>query len=408
MRRDNRDETNDAKLRRRAARVVPGGMYGHMAMGRNMPANYPQFFARGEGARLWDVDGREYIDYVCSYGPMIVGYGNRRVAKRAEAQRALLDIGNGPTETIVGLAERLTGLVAHADWAVFAKNGNDATTTCVMAARAYAGKHHVLVAEGAYHGSQPWANRRAPGTPPNEHAYYPTYRFNDAASLTRAVKSASGNLAGILVSAYRHDAGFHQELVDPSFARAARRLADDEGAALILDDVRAGFRLSLDASWSALGVEPDLSAWGKALGNGEAIAATLGSARYRDAMASVFVTGSYWYQAAPMAAALETLDILEERDAPAYLERIGERLRTGIADIAERHQLLLRQSGPPQMPTIMFEHDPKGERGRAFCAALLDRGVYFHPWHNMFLSLAHTDADIDLTLDAVEDAAREM
>ena len=364
MRKDAGDTaTNDERLRRRAARVVPGGMYGHMAVGPRMPTNCPQFFARAEGARLWDVDGREYIDYLCSYGPMIVGYGNRRVAERAAAQRARLDIGNGPTETIVQLAERLTGLVGHADWAVFSKNGNDATTTCVMAARAYAGKHHVLVADGAYHGSQPWANRRAPGAPASEHAHFPIYRFNDAASLERAVEAVSGNLAGIVVSAYRHDAGFHQELVDPAFARTARRLADAEDAALILDDVRAGFRLSLDASWSRLGVAPDLSAWGKALANGEAIAATLGSDRYRDAMASVFVTGSYWYQAAPMAAALETLDLLEEGDAPVYLERIGARLRAGIADIAERHQLSIRQSGPPQMPTIMFEDDPRAERG---------------------------------------------
>ena len=187
-----------------------------------------------------------------------------------------------------------------------------------------------------------------------------------------------------------------------------RRLCDQYDAALILDDVRAGFRLSLDASWSLLGIRPDLSAWGKALANGEALAATLGSERYREAMASVFVTGSYWYQAAPMAAALETLDILTEEDAPTRLEALGERLRRGIDEIAELHQQRLRQSGPPQMPTIMFEDDPKAERGSAFCSALIERGVYFHPWHNMFLSLAHTEADIDRTLEAVDAAMKAL
>ena len=397
---------NDSALRRRAARVIPNGMYGHMAIGPRMPAGYPQFFSHADGARLWDVDGREYIDYVCSYGPMIVGYGNPRVNARASAQRAAMDIGNGPTETIVELAEKLVGMVSHADWAVFSKNGNDATTTCVMAARAYAGKSKVLVAKGAYHGSQPWANRHAPGAPAAEHNAFPTYVYNDGNSLGKAVESCADDLAGIMVSAYRHDAGHHQELVDPEFAATVRRLCDEHDAALILDDVRAGFRLSLDASWSLLGIRPDLSAWGKALANGEALAATLGSDRYWDAMASVFVTGSYWYQAAPMAAALETLDILMEDDAPARLEALGERLRRGIGEIAELHQQRVRQSGPPQMPTIMFEDDAKGERGRAFCSALIERGVYFHPWHNMFLSLAHTEADIDRTLDAV-DAAME-
>ena len=399
---------NDTALRRRAANVIPNGMYGHMAIGERMPPGYPQFFSRAEGARLWDADGRETIDYVCSYGPMIVGYGNPRVTARAEAQRRRMDIGNGPTETIVELAEKLVGMVSHADWAVFSKNGNDATTTCVMAARAYARKSKVLVAEGAYHGAQPWANRRAPGAPATEHDPFPTYTYNDAASVERAVAEAGSDLAGIMVSAFRHDAGFHQELVDPGFATTVRRLCDEHDAALILDDVRAGFRLSLDASWSAHGIHPDLSAWGKALANGEALAATLGNDRYRKAMASVFATGSYWYQAAPMAAALETLDILVEEDAPRRLESLGLRLRQGIDEIAELHQQRIRQSGPPQMPTIMFENDPQAKRGMAFCSALIERGVYFHPWHNMFLSLAHTEADIDQTLEAVDAAMKTL
>jgi len=109
----------DAALRERAASVIPGGMYGHMAMGARMPANYPQFFARAKGARLWDVDGNEYIDYICSYGPMIAGYGNERIAAKAQAQRGSIDIGNGPAANVVELAERLVGTVAHADWAVF-------------------------------------------------------------------------------------------------------------------------------------------------------------------------------------------------------------------------------------------------------------------------------------------------
>ena len=398
----------DTALRQRAARVIPNGMYGHMAIGPRMPAGYPQFFSRAEGARLWDAGGREYIDYVCSYGPMIVGYRNPRVDGRAAAQRSAMDIGNGPTESIVELAERLVGMVEHADWAVFSKNGNDATTTCIMAARAYAGKSKVLVADGAYHGSQPWANRRAPGAPASEHDAFPTYRFNDSASLEEAVRASAGDIAGIMVSAFKHDAGFHQELVDPQFAATVRRLCDQEDAALILDDVRAGFRLSLDASWSRLGIRPDLSAWGKALANGEALAATLGSVRYWEAMGSVFVTGSYWYQAAPMAAALETLDILVEEDAPTRLEALGERLRRGVDEIAELHQRRVRQSGPPQMPTIMFEDDPQGEQGRSFCTALIERGVYFHPWHNMFLSLAHTEADIDRTLEAVDAAMKTL
>ena len=391
---------DDAALRKRAERVIPGGMYGHMSVYRKMPAGYPQYFRRADGCRLWDVDGNEYIDFMCAFGPMIAGYGNPRIAAAAEAQRDLLDIANGPPPAIVDLAERFVGQVSHADWAIFAKNGNDATTVCNMVARAHSGKRNILVAAGAYHGAQPWANRMSPGTPDEEHALFPTYTYNDAGSLTAAAAAVSGDLAGIVVSAFRHDAGYHQELPDPAFARTARAICDAEGAALILDDVRAGLRLSLDASWSLLGVQPDLSAWGKAIANGEPLAAILGSESYRDAAAAIFVTGSFWYQGAPLAAAVETLDLLAEVDAPALLERLGGLFRDGLAEQAIRYGHAIRQSGPPQMPTVMFEDDPNADKGKAFCIHALHHGVYLHPWHNMFLSTAHTEADIEQALAA--------
>ena len=195
---------------------------------------------------------------------------------------------------------------------------------------------------------------------------FPNYTYNDVDSLAAAAAAVSGDLAGIVVSAFKHDAGYHQELPDPAFARQARAICDAEGAALILDDVRAGLRLSLDASWSLLGVRPDLSAWGKAIANGEPLSAILGSEPYREAAASIFVTGSLWYQGAPLAAAIETLELLAEVDAPALLERRGQLFRDGLAEQSTRYGHALRQTGPPQMPTVMFEDDVRNgpARGR--------------------------------------------
>lgn len=391
-------------LKARAEAVIPGGMYGHMSVYRNLPAGYPQFFSRAQGCRLWDVDGNEYIDFMCSYGPMIAGYANPRVLAAVRRQRESLEIANAPAPVIVDLAERLTGQVSHADWAIFAKNGNDATTVCNMIARAQSGRKKILVAAGAYHGAQPWAARRTKGTPPEDYVHFPTYEFNNIESVTAAVQAAKGDLAGIVVSAYKHDAGAPQALTDPEFAKAVRALCDAEGAALILDDVRAGMRLSLDSSWSALGVQPDLSAWGKAIANGEPIAAVLGSEPWREAAATTFVTGSFWYQASPMAASLETLAILEEQDAPRVLELRGQQFRDGLYEQAQRHGHSLLQSGPPQMPTVMFEDDTGFTKGFAFCQAALKEGVYLHPWHNMFLSLAHSEADIERALEATDRA----
>lgn len=400
--------STDDDLRARAQRVLPGGMYGHMNVGRRMPPGYPQFFARSAGARLWDVDGNEFLDYMCGFGPMIAGYGNPIIRAAADAQRSMIDTATGPAPVAVELAERFVNQVGHARWALFGKNGNDATTGCVMIARAHTGRRIVLVADGAYHGSQPWANRNSPGVVGDDHAYFVRYTYNDVEDLRAKVAAHADDLAAIVVSAFQHDAFKDQALPTPAFQFAARSLCDDHNAALILDEVRAGLRLSLDSTWDAAGVPPDLSAWSKAIANGEPLAAILGNEIFRDAAASVFMTGSFWCQPAPMAAAIATLDHLSELDAPQQMARLGEALRSGLNERAQRAGLGLRQTGPAQMPMILFEDDPKLEKGFAFCTAMVQQGIYMHPWHNMFLSTAHTETDIAQTLDAASVALRSV
>ena len=389
----------DAALRERARAVIPGGMWGHMNAA-YMPQGYPQFFARAEGARLRDVDGNEYVDLMCAYGPMILGYGDAEVEAAADAQRARMAVANGPGEALVELAETLVGLVPAADWAIFAKNGTDATTACVTIARAATGRRKVLVAEGAYHGAAPWCTPMPGGTLPEDRAHLIRFRYNDVASLEAAASEAEGDLAAVLVSPFRHDARRDQEMPDPAFARATRALADRAGAALILDDVRAGFRLDLGGSWEPLGVRSDLSAWSKALGNGHAIAAVTGCDALREAAQRVFVTGSFWCDAPSMAAATATLRKLARTDAVGHMARLGGMLREGVAAQAEAQGIGLRQSGPAQMPMMLFDGDEGFAMGDLFCATALRHGVYLHPWHNMFLSAAHTEDDIAMALDA--------
>jgi len=396
-------DTPDVALRARARRVIPGGMYGHMRS-EGLPAGYPQFFARGEGCHLWDVNGRRYIDFMCSWGPIILGHQHPQVAEAALRQAALGDCLNGPSERMVELAERLVTLLPHADWAMFAKNGTDATTTCVTLARATTGRRKILVAKGAYHGAIPWCTPNPLGVTSEDRAHLLHFTFNDIASLETAVDQAGGDLAGILVSAFRHDYAQDQHLPDPAFARRLRELCDATGAALILDDVRAGFRLSMHGSWDTLGVEPDLSAWSKAIANGYALAAVTGNDRFRDAASRIYVTGSFWYSAVAMAAALATLDCLERENGPERMRAMGQRFRDGIAAQAKAAGIGVRQSGPPQMPTILFDDDATFAKGERFCAEALKRGVYLHPKHNMFLSAAHTEADIDEALAATQQA----
>ena len=146
------EPTADQQLRRRAKAVIPGGMYGHQAA---PGAAYPQFMRGGRGARVWDVNGNEYVDLMCSYGPVVLGHRHPVVEAAARAQAELADCQNGPGQAMVELAELLVATVRHADWAMFAKNGTDATTMCATIARAATGRKLMLVAHGAYHGAAP-------------------------------------------------------------------------------------------------------------------------------------------------------------------------------------------------------------------------------------------------------------
>lgn len=402
---DHRD--TDAGLRARAERVIPGGMWGHMRAA-SLPEGYPQFFRSGRGARVTDADGREHIDFMCAWGPVILGHADPEADAAALARIDQGDCLNGPTDLAVALAERLVETIPAADWALFLKNGTDATTACATIARAATGRRVILTARGAYHGAAPWSTPAPAGVTEADRANLAHFEFNDIVSLREAAAAAGEDLAGVMVSAFRHDLGRAQEAPTPEFAAACRAVCDAAGAALILDDVRAGFRLDLRGSWEPLGVRPDLSAWSKAIANGWPLAAVTGAERLREAAARVFLTGSFWYAGAPMAAALAVLARLHAADAPARLRAMGARLRAGLAEQSARHGFELIQTGPPQMPLVQFAGDPETRLGEAFCREALARGVYLHPRHNMFLGLAHTQAEIDAALEATEGAFRAL
>ena len=398
---------NDLLLRQRAETFIPGGMWGHMSV-KKLPSGYPQFFSKAKKSRIWDLDGNCYIDFMCGYGPNILGYNNVEVDEAVNEQRKKLDLGNGPSALVVDLAEKITTLVDSADWALFAKNGTDATTTCLTISRAATGRKKILVAKGSYHGSAPWCTPVANGVVEEDTSNLIFFEYNNLISLEAAAQEAGSDLAGIILTAFRHDVRRDQELPEKDFLKKAREICDIKKAVLILDDVRAGFRLNRNGSWFGYNVKPDLTAFSKAIGNGYPLSAVVGVDKFRQAASEIYVTGSFWCNATSMAASLKTLSIIEEIDVVAHISFLGNKLRIGIDQIANNFGVNISQSGPPQMPLILFENDNDFSKGSKFVQYLLSKGIYFHPWHNMFLSLAHTAEDIDLTLDAVDFAMKKI
>ncbi len=396
--------THSEELMARARKVVPSGIYGHQSPGFLTPGSYPSFLTRGEGCHIWDVDGNEYIDFMCSYGPIILGHAHPKVEEAVSAQLARADSFNLPSEKWVELAEFFVSITPAADWAVFAKNGSDVTTWALTVARAHTGRDKIIMAQGAYHGTHGWCAPSPTGIPAAERALVATFNYNDLEGLKRVVAENKGQVAAIIISPFRHDFFHDQEMPAPGFPEGVRALCDQEGIVLVLDDVRAGFRLDMHGSWEPYGVRPDLICYSKAIANAHPLALGLGREELRHAAESIFFTGTFWSAAAPMAAAIATINTLREEGGIEQMRAMGQRFRDGLDQQARSLGLAIKQSGPPAIPFMTFVGDEGFDRSRLFAGECARRGVFLHPYHNWFLMAAHTERDIDQALGVTEEA----
>ena len=405
-------ETN--RLLQRARRVIPGGIYGHMSPRYYVPdSDYPLYAVRAEGARFWDPDGNEFIDYMCAYGPMALGYNHPKVDEAALQALKNANTVTTPSPVMVELAEFLVELVPAADWAVFAKNGNDVTSLSLMVARAATGRDKIVLVEGSYHGAAPWAQRPGrPGTVDGDHSNILYTRWNDYQGLERLVAEHRHDIAGFLSTPYFHPTSADSQLPGEDYWAKVEALCRREGIVLIIDDVRCGFRLDMRGSHEYFGFTPDLVCFSKAIANGYPLSALVGSDSLKSECEKVFATGSFWFSSVPMAAALATLRELQRIDGPRVMQQIGGRLRKGLEQIAESHGFDLRVTGVPSMPFVRVAAD-KGaevqpELHQRWCGECTKRGVFFASHHNWFLSTAHTDRELERTLDIVDEAFRSL
>ena len=397
-------------LFRRAAKVIPCGIYGHFSPAPYVPVSaYPFFSSKSAGAKFWDVDGNEFIDYMCGYGPMVLGYHHPAVDEAYLRQLAESDINSVASPRMVELAERLTDLITMADWAFFAKNGADVVNYAVTIARAATGRHTMVAIKGGYHGTLPWM--QAPGhhgVMQEDQAHIVRIPWNDVAAFERVLEEHAGDVAGFVASPYHHPIFEDSQLPAEGYWEKVQALCKKRGVLLIADDVRCGFRIDLHGSCERFGFKPDLAAYCKAIANGYPISALVGTDALRIEAAKVFHTGSYWYQAAPMAAALACLEELERIDAPKVLHEIGTKLNDGLVRIAESHGYTLRITGDPGMAYYRLTDDPSLMLHQDWCAECTRRGAFFTSHHNWFVSTAHTQEDIQRTWDIADDAFRAV
>jgi glutamate-1-semialdehyde 2,1-aminomutase len=400
--------TRSEELMARARKVVPSGIYGAKNPMNFVPGSYPIFLTSGKGCRIRDVDGNEYIDFLCSFGPIVLGHCHPKVEEAARAQAARCDSLNLPSENWVELAELLVSITPAADWVMFAKAGSDVTSGALRMARAYTGRDKVIMASASYHGWHDWCALIPTGVSPAERALVLTFPYNDLEALKRLAAENKGQVAAIILTPYRHEFFRDQEMPAPGFLEGVRALCDQEGIVLVLDDVRAGFRLDLGGSWEPYGVRPDLTLYSKAVANGYPLAAALGREEFRRAAESVFFSATYWAAAVPMAAAIATVTTLRDEGGIEQMRAMGQRFRDGLDQQARSLGLAITQSGPPAIPFMTFVGDAGLARSHTFCGECARRGVFLHPFHNWFLMTAHKERDIDQALTVTEEAFKAV
>ncbi len=402
------DHSKSRELFARATKVIPGGVYGHLgpAEGCFMPVKaYPLFSSRAQGSYFWDVDGNRFIDYMCAYGPNILGYGDPDVDKAALAQLADGNCVTAPGSKMVELAELMVDTVEMADWAFFCKNGGDTTMFALMIARAATGRPKAVLTRGGYHGVAPWTQKEGhPGVTPSDVANNLYVEFGDYEALERLLAENRGQVACFIATPYHHPVFEDNRLPPEGYWKKVRALCDREGVVLAVDDVRCGFRLDVGGSDRHYGFEADLECFCKALANGWNVSAICGKDSLKEAAGSVMYTGSYWLSAAPIAAAIACVGKMREMDVAKVCMDKGRRLTAGLVEAGRRHGLELRVSGEPSMWFMRILGDESWQLHQSWVAECVRRGVFFTNHHNHFINAALTDEDIAYTLEVADEA----
>lgn len=366
-----------------------------------MPDVSPMYIERGEGAKVWDVDGNEYIDFICCLGPITLGYNYPEVnaAVIEQLNKGIIFSTQAPVEC--ELAEKLVEVVPCAEMVKFVKNGSDATTAAIRLARAYTGRERVAMC--GYHGMHDWsigASQNNKGIPKAVCELTKTYKYNDIESLENLLAAHPGEYAAVILEPIQSN-GTTKE-----YLQAVVDTAHKHGALAIFDEVVSGFRYAIGGASEYYGVTPDMASYGKGCANGMPLSFVAGKREYlRLIEEGVFVSMTFGGDAISLAGALATIKVMQENDVIGHAWKLGTMMLNGIAERIEKHGVGAAVSVSGLAPHCGLAFENVGSLNyldiqSIYTKVMLENGILCQAINN--ISFSHTEDDVKKYLDAID------
>ena len=392
-------------LLKEAKDITPGGMLGIRRPYNFIVGEYPVFIEKGYGGHIVDVDGNDYIDMLCSYGPIILGYVEEEINNAVIEQMKKGFCFSLVQQMQNELEQKLIELIPCAQMAVIAKTGSDVTTMAVRVARGYTGKNKVL--RCGYHGWHDWCVEGKGGVPQEVVDMTIEFGYGDLDELREKLEANKGEVACVIITPVGHPLA--KDVITPpeGYLQGVRDLADEYGVVLVFDEIRTGFRAALGGAGERYGVVPDLATFGKALANGYPISALVGK---KDVMMvmdkEVFVSSTFFPNSLEMAAALKCLEILQRDNVIDSIWEKGEMFLGRLEEIKNKHNAPITISGIPPMPFITFDKADENYKARRteFYTQTIRKGLFVQPFHHWYICHRHTDEDLSNALNCIDEA----
>ncbi|HAK44760.1 MAG TPA: glutamate-1-semialdehyde 2,1-aminomutase [Spirochaeta sp.] len=392
-------------LIKKGRKTTPGGMLGIRRPYNFIEGEYPIFIERGYGGHIVDVDGNDYIDMLCSYGPIILGHVEKEID-----QAVIKQMKDGFCFSLVQqiqneLQQKLIDLIPCAEMAVLAKTGSDVTSMAVRAARGYSGRNIVL--RCGYHGWHDWCVEHKGGVPEDVSSLTREFEYGDLEDLRVKLEECRGDAACIIITPVGHPLA--KDVITPphGYLEKVRALADEYKAVLVFDEIRTGFRAALGGAGERYGVVPDMATFGKAMANGYPISALVGKKEVMQVMEKdVFISSTFFPNSLEMAASLKCIEILEREKVIDSIWHRGSQFLEELRKIKARNSAPVSVSGIPPMPFITFDKvdDDYKDRRREFYTQTIRRGLFVQPYHHWYICHRHTEADLAAALKIINES----